>query len=263
MFRNLTPVVKNLLIINIVVFLVQGFINIDFAQLLGLRNPISPNFAAWQFITYMFIHGGLGHLFGNMFALFIFGPLLEHFWGPKRFLTYYLVTGIGAGMIYGAVNYLDMRGMKQDMQSYVAAPNPDDFGSFISKHASGLYTNLYDLIDDFDRNPESQSLKEETKVIVQQVYNRYSNIPMVGASGAIFGILIAFALMFPNTELFLLFFPFPIKAKYFVGMYIIYEIYAEFTRSPGDNIAHLAHLAGALVGFIMIWKWKKDRNRFF
>jgi membrane associated rhomboid family serine protease len=263
MFRNLSPVVKNLLLINIGIFFIGSFLRINFAESFGLRNPISPAFEPWQFFSYMFIHGGLGHLFGNMFALFIFGPLLEHFWGPKRFLIYYLVTGLGAGIIYAGVNYLDMRGMRTDAASYVVSPNPDDFSRFVSKHSSGLYTQLYDFIDDFDRNPESIGLQEESKSIVQTIYNRYSNIPMVGASGAIFGILIAFALMFPNTELFLLFFPFPIKAKYFVGMYILYEIYAEFSRTPGDNVAHLAHLAGALVGFIMIWKWRKDRTRFY
>jgi membrane associated rhomboid family serine protease len=118
-------------------------------------------------------------------------------------------------------------------------------------------------MDQYERNPESAQLAEETRQYVQLIYDRNANIPMIGASGAVFGILMAFALLFPNTELFLLFFPFPIKAKYFVGFYLLYELYAEFNRTPGDNIAHLAHLAGALIAFVLIKMWKKERNRFY
>lgn len=263
MFRNLTPVVKNLLLITVLAHIIGGFLNIDLAMLAGLRNPISSEFQPWQFFTYMFIHGGLGHLFGNMFALFIFGPLLEQFWGSNRFLIFYLVTGIGAGVVYAGVNYWDMQGMRNDAQTYMYNPNPDDFSKFVSSHATRFYGNFYDIIDDFEKNPQSESLKRETKEIVSAVYDRYSNIPMVGASGAIFGLLMAFALLFPNTELFLLFFPFPIKAKYFVGFYLLYEIYQEFNRAPGDNVAHLAHLAGALIAFIMIRLWRRDRTKFY
>lgn len=263
MFRNLTPVVKNLLLITIAAFLIEGFLSIDLAMLAGLRNPISSEFQPWQFFTYMFIHGGLGHLFGNMFALFIFGPLLEQFWGSNRFLIFYLVTGIGAGVVYAGVNYWDMKGMRNDAQTYMYNPNPDDFSEFVSSHATRFYGNFYEIIDDFEKNPDSEALKNETKEIVSAVYDRYSNIPMVGASGAIFGVLMAFALLFPNTELFLLFFPFPIKAKYFVGFYLLYEVYQEFNRAPGDNVAHLAHLAGALIAFIMIRLWRRDRTKFY
>lgn len=263
MFRNLTPVVKNLLLITVLAHIIGGFLSIDLAMLAGLRNPISSEFQPWQFFTYMFIHGGLGHLFGNMFALFIFGPLLEQFWGSNRFLIFYLVTGIGAGVVYAGVNYWDMQGMRNDAQTYMYNPNPDDFSRFVSSHATRFYGNFYDIIDDFEKNPQSESLKIETKEIVSAVYDRYSNIPMVGASGAIFGLLMAFALLFPNTELFLLFFPFPIKAKYFVGFYLLYEIYQEFNRAPGDNVAHLAHLAGALIAFIMIRLWRRDRTKFY
>jgi len=263
MFRNLTPVVKNLLLITVLAYFIGGFLSIDMAMLAGLRNPISPEFQPWQFFTYMFIHGGLGHLFGNMFALFIFGPLLEQFWGANRFLIFYLVTGIGSGVIYAGVNYWDMQGMRNDAQTYMYNPNPDDFSGFVSSHATRFYGNFYDIIDDFEKNPDSEVLKNETKEIVSAVYDRYASIPMVGASGALFGVLMAFALLFPNTELFLLFFPFPIKAKYFVGVYLLYEIYQEFNRAPGDNVAHLAHLAGALIAFIMIRLWRKDRTKFY
>jgi membrane associated rhomboid family serine protease len=263
MFNNLTPVVKNLLIITIGMFVLSGFLSFNIVGIAALYNPISGNFQPWQFFTYMFLHGGLGHLFGNMFALFIFGPLLERFWGSNRFLIFYLVTGVGAGVIYAGVNYLDMRSMKQDMEIYMTNPSPDAFSRYVGSHASGLYRNLYDIIDQYERNPQSAQLERETKQYVQLIYERSANIPMIGASGAIFGILAAFALLFPNTELFLLFFPFPIKAKYFVGFYLLYELYAEFNRTPGDNIAHLAHLAGALIAFVLLRLWRKERNRFY
>jgi membrane associated rhomboid family serine protease len=263
MFANLTPVVKNLLIITVAMFLLVGFLPFNVVGVAALYNPISGNFQPWQFVTYMFLHGGLGHLFGNMFALFIFGPLLERFWGSKRFLIFYLITGVGAGLVYAGVNYLDMRSMKDDMEVYMTRPNPDAFSEYVGDHAAGLYRNLYELIDQYERNPESPQLAQETKQYVQLIYDRNANIPMIGASGAVFGILMAFAMLFPNTELFLLFFPFPIKAKYFVGFYLLYELYAEFNRTPGDNIAHLAHLAGALIAFVLIKMWKKERNRFY
>jgi membrane associated rhomboid family serine protease len=263
MFQNLTPVVKNLLVITIGVFVITGFLGMNLSSFAGLYNPISSEFRPWQFFTYLFLHGGLGHLFGNMFALFIFGPLLERFWGSNRFLIFYLATGIGAGLVYAGVNYLSISSMKKDMELYIENPTPEGFSEYVSSHATRFYGNFYDIIDDFERNPESASLQQQTRQYVRMIYDRYSNIPMIGASGAIFGILMAFALLFPNTELFLLFFPFPIKAKYFVGFYLLYEIYAEFNRAPGDNVAHLAHLAGAVVAYVMIRLWKKERNRFY
>lgn len=269
MFGRLTPVVKNLLIINIVLYLLTALaasnFGLDLLRLFGLYYIFSEYFKPFQFLTYMFMHSGFGHIFGNMFGLFIFGPLLESFWGPKKFLIFYLVTGIGAAVLFSAIDFIEMRPMEQDRDAYIEAPSPERFNAFVVEHAEDVYGNseLYDFIDKFSDNPASSSYINESKGIVMALYEREANIPLVGASGAIFGILMAFALLFPNTELFLLFFPFPIKAKYFVLFYGLYEVYALVERTPGDNVAHLAHLGGMLFAFILVKVWQKDRNNFY
>jgi len=257
MFRNLTPLVKNLLLINIVIALVQGFFNIDLIGIGGLRYIHAETFYPFQFFTYMFIHArGFGHIFGNMLALFIFGPWLERTWGAQRFLIFYLVTGIGAGVLWSAVDYFEMRGIQTDAEMYYTDPNPERFNKFIVDHWQ-LNGDLEKMIDSYAASPDSQQYKEESVYIVNQLYTRKANMPMVGASGAVFGILMAFGLLFPNTKLMLLFPPIPIKAKYFVMLYGLYELYATIQQSPGDNVAHFAHLGGMFFAFILVRRWSK------
>ena len=198
---NLTDVVKNLLIINIVVFLVGTYaLPPEVANhWLAVHYPTSPYFQPVQLITYMFMHGGFQHLLFNMFGLYMFGPPLEYNWGPKRFLFYYLVTGFGALVLHFGVEYYQMNFMGY----------PSELG----------------------------------------------DIPMVGASGAIFGLLAGYGLLYPENELQLLFPPIPIKAKYFVLMYAGVELYLGVSgRQIG--IAHFAHLGGALFGFLLIMYWR-------
>ncbi|MBK7653353.1 MAG: rhomboid family intramembrane serine protease [Flammeovirgaceae bacterium] len=191
MFR-LTPLVRNLVIINVVVFLAQNLLsNLHLTEYISLWSIHSPNFRPYQFFTYMFAHGGLGHIFFNMFALASFAPILEGYWGEKKFLIFYLATGIGAGIIYAGANY------------------------FLGTGAGGI---------------------------------------MLGASGAIYGILMAFGMVFPNLELMLLFPPIPIKAKYMV--FIMGFITYALDRS--GSVAHLAHFGGAFVAFIIISAWRSQ-----
>lgn len=259
MFR-LTPVVKNLLIINIVVFLLPSLLNAELSGLFGLHYVGSERFLAFQFVTYMFLHGGWGHLFSNMFALFIFGPMLEKFWGNKKFFLYYMVTGIGAGILYSGIYFWEMKALEADVMAYVEAPSPEDYNRFIYDHYQFAYNSESQFIDQFDQNPNNESFLEESKSRVLALYRRSANIPMVGASGAIFGILIAFGLYFPNLQLFLLFPPIPIKAKYLVTFYALYELYGGIQQVPGDNVAHWAHVGGMLIGFLVIKFWFKDRT---
>lgn len=269
MFGRLTPVVKNLLIINIVLYLLTALaesqLGIDLLRLLGLYYVFSEYFKPFQFFTYMFMHSGFGHVFSNMFGLFIFGPLLETFWGPKKFITFYLVTGIGAGVLFAAIDFLEVRPMEKAKDTYMQEPSYEKFNEFVVKYAEEAYSDSqwYTFIENFGDNPTSSSYINESKSRVNYLYEREANIPLVGASGAIFGILMAFALLFPNTEIFLLFFPFPIKAKYFVLFYGLYEVYSLIQRAPGDNVAHLAHLGGMLFAFILVRIWQKDRNNFY
>ncbi len=262
---RITPVVKYILIINVAVLIVQSLLSLPFSDWFGLRVIFADDFQPFQFVTYMWVHAGLWHLFGNMFAVFIFGPLLEQFWGSKRFLTFYLICGIGAGVLFGVADFFEKYELKQDTETYIQNPNPEDFQIFILDHRVSRrgVEELANFADRFFEEPNNSSYITQSKVYVQQIYDLYSNIPMVGASGAVFGILMAFGMLFPNTQLFLLFPPIPIKAKYLVLFYGLYEVYAEFSRTPGDNIAHLAHLGGMLIAFVMIKYWQKKSDRFY
>jgi membrane associated rhomboid family serine protease len=197
---------------------------------LGLFYFDSPYFAPYQLITHMFMHGGLMHIGFNMFALVMFGSNLERMWGGKRFLIFYLVTGFGAAALHMGVNMI---------QVYNAV------GSLTPGTIQGL-TEGYQFT-----GPNASIL------------NGAYLTPTVGASGAIYGLLMAFAVLFPNTELFLIFIPVPIKAKYFVPGLIIIEVFLGVSQFSGDNIAHFAHLGGMLFGYILLKMWGKNRNEFY
>lgn len=260
---NLTPMVKNLLIINVVVFLLASLVSIDLVQLLGLRYIFAETFRPFQFVSYMWMHGGFGHLFGNMFAVLIFGPMLERVWGSQKFLIFYLVTGIGAGVLYAAINFYEINQVQRASETYIQNPDPEAFNYFITEHGSRFYNRLFDFINEYAEEPENGEYIAESKVIANQIYQSQANIPMVGASGAVFGILMAFAMLFPNTQLFLLFPPIPIKAKYLVMFYGAYELYSEINRSVGDNVAHFAHLGGMLIAYLLLKYWQRNSGSFY
>jgi rhomboid-like protein len=233
---HIPPVVKNLLIIN-VIFFAATFMFKDsqggylLVEKLSVFYFDSPFFKIWQPITYMFMHspGTFMHIFFNMFALYMFGGVLESRWGAKRFLNFYLITGLGALGLQWAV---------QAFEVYQIA------GTAMPGQA------LYHL----------QNL---TQAQVQTLIGIY-NGPMLGASGAVFGLLVAFGMLYPNTELYILFIPVPIKAKYIIPVYILFELSMGVARVQGDSVAHYAHLGGALIGFILVKLWKdKDNNRFY
>ena len=240
-FSGIPPVVKNLILLNIILLLATytgaAVFNLDLNSALGLYFPKSEHFRPYQVITHMFMHAGLGHLFFNMFALFMFGRVLESVWGPKRFFIYYFVSGLGAALSHEAV-------MAIQYQKLVGALNPEQL----------------ELV--LDRGAEIwQSGRRFTDPDMRQL-NGILNIPTVGASGAVFGILLAFGVLFPNTQLMLLFPPIPIKAKWLVIGYGALELYLAVTK-PGSNIAHAAHLGGMVFGYILIRIWRKTTNTFY
>ncbi len=266
MFGRLTPIVRNLLIANVGIYFISSFLRLNLNEFLSLRNLHSEHFLPFQYFTYMFLHGGTWHLISNMFGLFIFGPLLEQFWGPKRFLIFYIVTGVGAGILYSGINYIETNSLEKVISEYFQEPSPGEFKYILEKKANidvKRNARLNSFIYDYSDHPEDASYINESKQTLQQVLYMKSNSSMVGASGAIFGILLAFAMLFPNTELMLLFFPFPIKAKYFVAGYALLELYSGIQNSAGDNVAHFAHLSGALVAFILLKIWQNDKSKFF
>ncbi|RFZ91905.1 rhomboid family intramembrane serine protease [Mucilaginibacter conchicola] len=233
-FANLTPVVKNLIIINIIFFIATFALEkvIDMQALFAAYYPVSPSFRPWQPITYMFMHGGISHIFFNMFALFSFGPLLEYSLGSKRFFNYYFITGLGGYVLYMAVQAIQIHAITGSF----AVPHPELESSYFAYGGQDVAQKLYVLV----------------------------NMPMVGASGSVFGILVAFAMLYPNLEMMILFIPVPIKAKYVVIGYVAIELFSGIGRFAGDNVAHFAHLGGALFGFLLIKLWNIKRpNNFY
>ena len=261
---QLTPAAKNILIINGIIYILSDFIGLKsyIIENFGMRYFHSENFQPYQILTYMWVHGGFGHLFGNMFSVLVFAPILERVWGSKKFLIYYLITGIGAGILYSGINYYENYSFEVKVKSYEQNPSPESFRKLVLNNSSEYYNQLYDFIDSYEQNP-SNSNDNLSIAYANDLLKVKSDVPMVGASGAVFGILLAFAMLFPNMELMLLFLPIPVKAKYLVLVYGIYELWSEINRMPGDNVAHFAHLGGMLIGYLILKYWKRKYGTFY
>ncbi|HWZ22552.1 MAG TPA: rhomboid family intramembrane serine protease [Cytophagaceae bacterium] len=255
-----TPMVKNLLIINVAIFALSFLFPIA-NSILSLKDFSSEHFFPTQLITCMFVHFGPMHLFGNMLSLYMFGTVLESYWGAKRFLLFYVVCGVGASLIYAGVHHYEIEKLKTIYYSYSEAPSYNDLSAFEKQYGHTLFTT--EAKEMVEENPTSPQLVTEVKSAMEAYISTMIEGPMGGASGAVFGILMAFAVLFPNTELMMLFIPFPIKAKYFIIIYAFMELSLGVIKLPGDNIAHFAHLGGALFGFILVKYWQKQRNTFY
>ena len=266
-FGLLTPVVKNLLIINGIFFLatwvLENKLNIDLTEILGLHYFDSDKFSPYQFITYMFMHGSLMHIFFNMFALWMFGNVLENYWGSKRFFVYYFVTGIGAALIHMGYTGYEMMKINSAMQAFGNTPSAEAFMQMIKDHFPGYEQSaqIQSLASEWISHPGDNSYTKGAMQFFQELINLKKEVPVVGASGAVFGILLAFGMMFPNTLLYV-YFAIPIKAKYFVIIYGLIELFGGLQNAEGDNVAHFAHLGGMLFGFILIKYWQRKINRY-
>lgn len=267
MFQSIPPVVKNLLIINVIMLFasyILGSFGFDLNEMLGLHHWSSEKFRPHQFVSYMFMHGGMMHLFFNMFALWMFGRVLEQVWGPKRFLIYYMTTGIGAGLLQLIVMSFSLGSMESAIQDLAAIGTPDKFAEFIDTYVPSPFINPFnDILAAWSMNTESQNLLAQALSISNELLELKRDTGTVGASGSVFGILLAFGVLFPNTELMLLFPPIPIKAKYFVIGYGALELYMGLSANPSDNVAHFAHLGGMLFGYLLIRYWRKNTNTFY
>ena len=226
---NLTPAVKNIIIINVLIYLACFVVP-------GLNDALtgyyfaSPNFRPWQIVTHMFMHSMSDptHIFFNMYALYLFGTALENYWGTKRFVIYYMVCGVGAFFLHMGVSYFEIQKIMQSLSD--------------KEIYQVMITGL-----------------EEGKRYNAQMVDLYSaiNTGVVGASGAVFGVLLGFGMLFPHTELMLLFPPIPLKAKYFVMIYGAIEFILAMRQTTGDNVAHYAHLGGMLFGYLLLKYWQK------
>jgi membrane associated rhomboid family serine protease len=260
---QLTPAVRALLVINVLVFFINSALGNTLDSQYGLYSVLSDRFNPVQIITHMFLHAGFGHILSNMFGLFVFGPLLERTWGPRRFLFFYFFSGLGAAALYSAINYYEVAGLYEAVRSYRMAPNPVAFSAFVDQHAGVIYEGVAKFIAAYTAHPTDKQLVATSVEVVNHFFSAQVSVPMVGASGAIFGVIMAFGLLFPNTELVLLFPPIPIKAKWLVIGYGAYELYAGIHPTQSDNVAHFAHIGGMLFGFILVKYWATQRQNFY
>jgi len=248
-FSILPPIVKNLLIINALCFL--GYFTLDFVfkvnlnDILGLHYFMGDKFSPYQYVSYMFMHGGIGHIFFNMFALWMFGNALENYWGGKRFLIYYMVTGIGAAIIHTIVIYYGMSSIMEEINLYMVNPDSVEPSQDLIRYYVRFHNEVYHTVPKYI---DPVSLTECKEWILNQPV-------VVGASGAVFGLLLAFGMLFPNSLIYV-YFAIPIKAKYFVMLYGALELYSGIQNTSGDNVAHFAHLGGMIFGFILIKYWR-------
>lgn len=264
-FSVLPPVVKNLLIINGLVFLAQimclNVFKLDLVDYLGLHYYGSSKFNPAQFVTYMFLHSPTQytHIIFNMFALWMFGYLIENVWGSKRFLIYYLVTGIGAALIHMVVMHFGVRDIQEEVIAIMSSPNPVDFENFVHNHFPFFLASIRDFIDVWSLHPNDMGMINQASQYLNEMVEFRKDVPTVGASGAVFGILLAFGMLFPNTLIYI-YFLFPIKAKWFVIFYGGLELFFGIRNQTGDNVAHFAHLGGMIFGFFLIRYWNRKRK---
>ncbi|MDB4010369.1 rhomboid family intramembrane serine protease [Polaribacter sp.] len=232
---NITETIKHLIILNVILFVVPQFLNLDLTNILALHFPQNEHFGFWQYLTSTFMHGSFGHILFNMYGLYAFGTPLEQMWGKKKFLFFYFSTGIGASIIYTFVNYYQFN---------------DAFEKLIELGATKM---------------EIMKLMNPTLIYndeILQTVNALYNTSALGASGAVYGVLVAFGLYFKEAKLAMIFFPIPIAAKYFIPILLLGDLFFGMTRYSVGNIAHFAHIGGALVGFIITWYWKKNQFKF-
>ncbi|MEC5158703.1 rhomboid family intramembrane serine protease [Chryseobacterium sp. MP_3.2] len=241
MFNTLPPITRNIIILNAVVFILFYLLN---SQMLYMKfaafYPFSPYFKSWQIITHMFMHGGFMHILFNMFTLYSFGPVLERTLGDKKYVILYFVSGLGSFFLFNLWNFYEVQQIQSSLEG---------FGFNLTDYLAGesvAFSGSADAI------LTQQELVEKLKSII--------SVPMVGASGAIFGIIAAFATMYPNAEIGIMFIPIPVKVKYVLPVIIIGSIALGVTGNVG-GIAHLAHVGGALVGFLLARYWKRDQYR--
>jgi len=262
-FRLLPPVVKNLLIVNGLFFLATYSLgtafNLDLRETLGLHFFKSDAFRPYQFVTYMFIHNDFQHILYNMFALWMFGYLLENVWGPKRFLTYYMLTGIGAAVVQTFMIWWSFSSIESAVAIYSQAPAVDSFIALVRHHFPQYYDGngtIRTFITAWAASPKDPGMASQSVDFLHQLIKLRMDVSTIGASGAVYGILLAFGMMFPNMLVYI-YFLFPIRAKWLVLIYGGIEVFSGISDNPSDNVAHFAHLGGMIFGVILILYWRK------
>lgn len=236
--NRLTDAIKHLIIINVLLFAASEFLTIDLTNVLALHFPQNEHFGFWQYVTHMFMHASFPHILFNMYGLWAFGTPLEQIWGRNKFLFFYFSAGIGAALIYTLVNYYQFNSIYDQLVN---------LGVSSSDIRNILSLGKYD-----------QNAIDIPFTTMQKFYSLY-NTPAVGASGAVYGVLVAFGLYYKDAKLALIFLPIPIAAKYFIPILILGDLFFGMTKYSVGNIAHFAHIGGALIGFIIAYYWKQNQ----
>ena len=259
---RITPAVLNLLIINIVIFLAPEILRLQefFSDTFALHYIQGDLFKPWQFITYMFLHSSFRHLIGNMIGILVFGSLLEEVIGARRFYAFYLIVGLGAGILFMGTEYLEKRNVIQSVDTFLMEPTSDNFEILIVEEFGDYYQWAEPIISSYSENPQSQTERSNAIEVAYLLFNRTLNSRMVGASGALFGIILAAGLLFPFRRI-LLFFAIPIQIRLLAILYGAYEVYIQSIGGV-DGIAHIAHIGGMLVGYLVLVYWGIARNRY-
>ncbi|MCT2563591.1 rhomboid family intramembrane serine protease [Chryseobacterium herbae] len=241
MFNNIPPITRNIIIINVIVFIGTYFLGNQVIGYLAGFYPFSPFFHSWQIITHMFMHGSIMHILFNVLTLYSFGPILEQTLGEKKYLILYFLSGLGAFFLFNLWNFVEAQQLMSELQQLGFNVN-----AYLSGASVGFSGDAASVL-------KQKELLESFKAIVAT--------PMVGASGAIFGVVAAFATLYPDSKIMMMFIPIPIKVKYLMPIVIVVSIYLGVSGN-GGGIAHLAHVGGALVGWILARIWKKHLYRF-
>ena len=271
-FSMFPVVIKNIMIINALFFLAKMMvgpsIGVDFDDYLGLHHWSSDKFMVHQLVTHIFMHGNMAHILFNMFALWMFGMQLENLWGPKRFLLYYMLTALGAATLYLGYVHYGLEALVTQLNELKISPSADLFLQYVDDNIPLASFNpkyslaINEVASLWRKNPGDVQLASQAYALVQEYIDFKRDIPMVGASGAVYGILLGFGMLFPNTLLYI-YFLFPVKAKYAVIGFGLLELYSGLENDPTDNVAHFAHLGGMLFGYLILKAWKTDRSNFY
>ena len=238
--NRLTDAIKHLIIINVILFVVPQLLQLDLTNILALHFPKNEHFGFWQYITHMFMHGSFPHILFNMYGLYAFGTPLEQIWGKNKFIFFYFSAGIGAGLVYTLVNYYQFN---------------EIYNLFIN---AGLQQSEIITILESAKTNDLRVIEYITQEQFNRIIGLY-NAKAVGASGAVYGVLVAFGMYFKDAKLALIFLPIPIAAKYFIPILIAIDVFFGMTDYSIGNIAHFAHIGGAIIGFIIAWYWKKNQ----
>ncbi len=264
--KRSTTGVKLLLVINIGAFLITYLFNSEqIIDQFALHYFRSDLFSWYQFITSIFLHGGLWHIAINMFVLWMFGSPLESIWETKKFLFFYFICGLGASLLFLVISGWELNTLEDDVNAYLNSPSYQEFVAFADENMESLPPQFAEQVnefrDDWQEDPNSSQYVDESRQVVQDYLQRRINTPLLGASGAIYGLLLAFGLIFPNVPIYI-YFIIPMKSKYLVILLFVVELYLSYTGG-GVGIANLAHLGGMITGFILlqIWGYQKREVR--